>query len=116
MSQYQNIHPLELYGTRFLWGEFIEPEVQENNALATNALVDPASIFSRAPTLPFSFKYNILYPLNYLEKMDVDIYATIDQYDFWIFEALFAKCRGVASGKVSAEGTPEVSAVHPLWP
>lgn len=113
-SQHQELHPLELKDTRFLWGEFVEPCVAQSGSDEEVKLAADA-ILAQNPTLPFNFKYNILYPIHYLEKMEIDIYATSEKYDFWVFESLFAKFRGVASGKVSAEGVPEVSAVHPLW-
>jgi hypothetical protein len=65
--------------------------------------------------LPFSFKDNILSPLNILEKMDVNIFEQSHRYDTWIFNTLYAKFRGTASARQGRDGKPEVSAVHPMW-
>ena len=101
MSETRDIHPLDLKETNFLWGEW-SPSTQSTGPHLT--------------TLPFSFTYNILYPIHLLEKMDLDIYATLPSYDFWILNTLYAKFRGVASGRVNPRnGRPEVCAVHPLW-
>ena len=89
-SETQEMHPLELKEIRFLWGDFGE-------------------------TLPFSFAYNVLLPLHILEKMELDVFATIGRCDFWILNTLYAKFRGVASGRVDRTGKPEVCAVHPFW-
>jgi hypothetical protein len=112
-SKHQHLHPLELRETTCLWGEFIAPLVAESGQGHLD--IESEAVFTHSPTLPFTFKYNILYPIHYLEKMEVDIYSSIDRYDFWVLETLFAKFRGVASGKVNAQGMPEISAVHPLW-
>ena len=97
LSKTRGIHPLDLDETNFLWGEW-------------------SSSQGSTTALPFSFTYNILYPIHMLEKMDLDIYAALPSYDFWIINTLYAKFRGVASGRVNPRnGRPEVCAVHPLW-
>ena len=101
MAETQGIHPLELRETSSLWGDFV--------------MVEPGAPAAK-PSLPFSFIYNVLYPIHLLTQMDLDIYATTAKYDFWIFNTLYAKFRGVASGRANARtGKPEVCAVHPLW-
>lgn len=67
-------------------------------------------------TLPFSFKYNIEIPLHILEKMDIDIYATLEQHDLWVFNTAYSKFRGTASARKNPrDGRPDVAAVHPFW-
>ena len=101
MAETQDKHPLELKETQSLWGEFEEVLPNQGN-------------YKR--TLPFSFKFNIQFPLHTLQQMDVDIYATTARYDFWVINTLYAKFRGVASAKANPRtGRPEVCAVHPLW-
>ena len=101
MAETQEIHPLELKETSSLWGDFATVE---------------GNVPAAKPSLPFSFSYNVLYPIHLLTQMDLDIYATTAKYDFWIFNTLYAKFRGVASGRTNARtGKPEVCAVHPLW-
>ncbi|MCJ1409122.1 hypothetical protein MMC19_003200 [Ptychographa xylographoides] len=109
LSETQDLHPLELKETKYIWGDFIPP--------SSNYLhVSTASNFTIAKHLPFSFNCNILSPLHILEKMDIDIYATLDRYDFWVFNTLYAKFRGTASARISkSDGRPEVCAVHPMW-
>ena len=93
MAEHQGVHPLQLKETRFLWGDF-----------------------GAEAKLPWSFKWNVLYPLHVLEKMDVNVFEHVRRYDFWVFNTLYAKFRGVASGRVNPrDGVPEVCAVHPLW-
>lgn len=54
--------------------------------------------------------------MHLLTQMDLDIFATTAKYDLWIFNTLYAKFRGVASGRPNRRtGKPEVCAVHPLW-
>ncbi|KAI9871887.1 MAG: hypothetical protein M1830_002325 [Pleopsidium flavum] len=77
---------------------------------------ESASEFSTARHLPFSFTYNVLSPLHVLEKMDIDIFASLSKYDTWILNTLCAKFRGTASARLSKhDGRPEVCAVHPMW-
>jgi hypothetical protein len=102
MSETQNKHPLRLKEVSPLWGDFLPTPT--------------SSLEETKPSLTFSFTYNILYPLHILTQMDLDIYATTPSYDFWILNTMFAKFRGVASGRPNRRtGKPEVCAVHPLW-
>ena len=102
LAETQCVHPLELKETRFLWGDF------------TSDI--PSEVDSYQATLPFSFKYNILYPLHLLQNMNIDVFTTLVTYDAWIINTLYAKLRAVASGRVNKlTGRPEVCAVHPLW-
>ncbi|MCJ1440572.1 MAG: hypothetical protein MMC23_001057 [Stictis urceolatum] len=96
MAETQSLHPLDLSETRFLWGEFLPPGSPE--------------------MLPWSFKYNVLFPIHVLEKMNLDIFKGVPRYDTWILNTLCSKFRGVASGRVNPlSGRPEVCAVHPFW-
>ena len=97
LAETRGVHPLDLPETMYLFGDF--------NNTSYPAL-----------KLPFSFEYSVLHPLHVLEKMDIDIFSSIQRYDFWILNTLYAKFRGVASARVSArDGRPEVCGVHPLW-
>lgn len=109
LSAHQDVHPLDTREVRFIWGDFVP--------WATNA-INPSPDAGPPPewTLPFSFKYNIETPLHILEKMDVDIYATLARYDLWVVNTLYAKFRGTASARKSRrDGRPDVAAVHPYW-
>ncbi|RFU26225.1 hypothetical protein B7463_g10128, partial [Scytalidium lignicola] len=109
MSCTQEIHPLELKEVKFIWGDFLP---SASNAVPLSVNAGPPPIW----TLPFSFASNIEGPLHILEKMDIDIFAGIAQYDLWIFNTLYSKFRGTASARVSLrDARPEVAAVHPLW-
>lgn len=109
LAAHQDVHPLDTREVRFIWGDFVPWE--------TNA-IDPSPDAGPPPewTLPFSFKYNIETPLHVLEKMDIDIYATLARYDLWVLNTLYAKFRGTASARKShRDGRPDVAAVHPYW-
>ena len=109
MSTHQDIHPLEVMEIKYIWGDFVPPSVNDID-LSVNAEPPPEW------TLPFSFKYNIEMPLHILEKMDIDIYATLDRHDTWVLNTAFAKFRGTASArKTYRDGRPDVAAVHPFW-
>ena len=92
-----------------VWGDFVATALND---------VD-GSITDQPPpewTLPFSFKYNVEIPLHMLEKMDIDIYATLDKHDLWVFNTAYAKFRGTASARKNLrDGRPDVAAVHPFW-
>lgn len=110
MSANQECHPLELKEVKYIWGDFLPS--------ASNAV--PLSPYHGRPppvwTLPFSFASNISGPLHVLEKMDIDVFACLAQYDLWVFNTLYSKFRGTASARASLrDGRPEVAAVHPLW-
>ncbi len=109
MAETQEAHPLDLKEVKYIWGDFITPDI-------TYLHSESASAFSTARHLPFSFAYNVLLPLHLLEKMDVDIFASLPRYDTWILNTLYAKFRGTASARLSKnDGRPEVCAVHPIW-
>jgi hypothetical protein len=109
MAETQECHPLNLKEVKYIWGDFLPT--------AANAV--PLSITALPPpvwTLPFSFSFNIAGPLHVLEKMDIDIFASVQEYDLWIFNTLYSKFRGTASARVNKrDGKVEVAAVHPLW-
>ena len=109
LSETQDVHPLELKETKYIWGDFVHPN-------STYVHLSTASDYTIAHQLPFSFTYNILSPLHILEKMDIDIYTNLERYDFWVLNTLYAKFRGTASARLSTrDGRPEVCAVHPMW-
>lgn len=98
MATTQNKHPLMLKETQSLWGEFV-----------------PEPWIKGKATLPWSFKFNVMYPLHAMQQMDIDIF-TAHQYDFWVINTLYAKLRGVSSAQQDpTTGVPVVAAVHPLW-
>jgi hypothetical protein len=109
MSATQETHPLSLKEIKYIWGDFLP---SATNAVPLSPNAGPPPIW----TLPFSFASNISGPLHVLEKMDIDIFATLRFYDLWVFNTLYSKFRGTASARVNArDGRPEVAAVHPLW-
>ncbi|KAI2630564.1 Wd tetratricopeptide repeat domain-containing protein [Xylaria nigripes] len=109
MAAHQNIHPLKVNEINFIWGDFVDTKANEIN-LSPNAGPPPEW------TLPFSFKYNVETPLHILEKMDIDIFETLDCHDIWVFNTLYSKFRGTASArKNQRDGRPDVAAVHPFW-
>jgi hypothetical protein len=109
LAAHQEAHPLDVREVKFIWGDFVPTSSNDIN-VSPNAGPPPEW------TLPFSFKYNIETPLHVLEKMDIDIYAALPQYDLWILNTLYAKFRGTASARKSTrDGRPDVAAVHPYW-
>ncbi|KAK3692537.1 hypothetical protein B0T22DRAFT_369759 [Podospora appendiculata] len=109
MSTHQEIHPLEVSQIKYIWGDFL---TTESNALDLSVNAGPPPEW----TLPFSFKYNIETPLHILEKMDIDIYATLDSHDLWVFNTAYSKFRGTASARKNPyDGRPDLAAVHPYW-
>jgi hypothetical protein len=109
MAATQEVHPLELVEVKYIWGDFLPSSA---NAVPLSPNAPPPPVW----TLPFSFQYNISGPLHVLEKMDIDIFASLADYDLWIFNTLYSKFRGTASARVNKRnGHPEVAAVHPLW-
>lgn len=111
MAATQDVHPLELREVKYIWGDFL-PSRSNDIPLSLPIDAEPPPVW----TLPFSFASNIATPLHILEKMDIDIFATLPRFDFWIFNTLYAKFRGTASARVDPRsGHPEVAAVHSLW-
>ena len=109
MAETKESHPLDLKEVKYIWGDFL-PSVA--NAIPVAVHAPPPPVW----TLPFSFASNISGPLHVLEKMDIDVFASVAKYDLWIFNTLYAKFRGTASARVNLrDGRPEVAAVHPLW-
>ncbi|OAR01171.1 hypothetical protein LLEC1_07542 [Akanthomyces lecanii] len=109
LAAHQEINPLDVPEVKFIWGDFVP---SRTNDIDVSLTAGPPPEW----TLPFSFKYNIETPLHVLEKMDVDIYATLSDYDLWILNTLYAKFRGTASARKSLrDGRPDVAAVHPYW-
>jgi hypothetical protein len=109
MAAHQEIHPLEVNQIKYIWGDFVPSRTNEID-LSPQAEAPPEW------TLPFSFEYNIETPLHVLEKMDIDIYSSLDQNDIWVFNTLYSKFRGTASARKNPrDGRPDVAAVHPFW-
>lgn len=109
LAAHQEIHPLDVREVRYIWGDFV-PTATNDIDISPNAGPPPEW------TLPFSFKYSIETPLHVLEKMDIDIYTSLPQYDFWVLNTLYAKFRGTASARKNPrDGRPDVAAVHPYW-
>ncbi|MCJ1464408.1 hypothetical protein MMC07_003021 [Pseudocyphellaria aurata] len=109
LSETQDIHPLDLPETKYLWGDFTPPDMAYAHSTS-------ATEFSASRHLPFTFHDNVLAPLHLLEKMDMDIFAALPRCDTWVLNTLFAKFRATASARLSTrDGKPEVCAVHPMW-
>lgn len=109
ISAHTDVHPLDVDHVKYIWGDFI-PSRANDIDLSPNAGPPPEW------TLPFSFRYSIEMPLHILEKMDVDIYATLPRHDIWVFNTAYAKFRGTASSRQNPrDGRPDVAAVHPFW-
>ncbi|KAL9605041.1 MAG: hypothetical protein Q9179_001672, partial [Wetmoreana sp. 5 TL-2023] len=101
MSETQKVHPLDLPETKYLWGDFSPPAAFD---YATSTLQHEGG-----KKLPFTFEDNVLAPLHLLQKMDIDIFASLPTTDTWIISTLFAKFRGVASARMNPRtGMPEV--------
>lgn len=109
LSETQEIHPLDLPETKYIWGDFIasDPTYTHSASNLTTAT---------ARHLPFTFHDNILAPLHLLEKMDINIFTQLPRCDTWVFNTLYAKFRATASARFSThDGQPDVCAVHPMW-
>ena len=111
-AETQGLHPLNLHEVKYLWGDFIQQPESNTDGTDSSSKVKETSLGN----LPFSFQFNILSPLHLLEKMDINIFTQVEKYDVWIFNVLYAKFGGVASGRMNHRtGKPEVCAVHPMW-
>lgn len=109
MATHQEIHPLDVSQISFIWGDFVSSRANQID-LSPNAGPPPEW------TLPFNFTFNIETPLHILEKMDVNIFTTLAEYDLWVLNTLYSKFRGTASARKSyRDGRPDVAAVHPFW-
>ncbi|KAL3481162.1 putative MYND domain protein [Aspergillus californicus] len=110
MAATQDTHPLELPEIKYIWGDFVPEDP------TTNDDINPIPHSAGSGTLPFSFHLSILQPMRIVEEMQLDPYETLPLYDTWVFNTLYAKFRGTASGRLSTwDGGPELCAVHPLW-
>lgn len=109
IAAHEEVHPLDVREVKYIWGDFVPTRTNDIN-VSPNAGPPPEW------TLPFSFKYSIETPLHVLEKMDIDIYASLAEYDLWVLNTLYAKFRGTASARKNPrDGRPDVAAVHPYW-
>ncbi|KAI9370366.1 hypothetical protein BJX61DRAFT_535693 [Aspergillus egyptiacus] len=114
MAQTQGVHPLDLPEIKYIWGDFVPEEQQQQQQHHHHQSSSDSN--SGKGSLPFSFHLTILQPTRLLEEMGLDPYATLHCYDTWVFNTLYAKFRGTASGRLSTwDGGPETCAVHPLW-
>ncbi|POS87387.1 hypothetical protein EPUL_002755 [Erysiphe pulchra] len=118
MASTQEVHPLNLPQIKYIWGDFhpISENIVLFSPLYSLTIPHEKSTDKSTFALPFSFKYNVAEPLHILEKMDIDIFASLDNYDLWVLNTLYCKFRGTASARVNKNtGHPEAAAVHPLW-
>ncbi|KAK2737023.1 hypothetical protein FQN57_000472 [Myotisia sp. PD_48] len=120
MAATQSVHPLELPEVKYIWGDFHSLDEQLYHNTPPNGSSKSVSFFNHRlnsyAALPFSFQLNIVQPMRILEEMGMDPFTNLDTYDTWVFNSLYAKFRGTASGRLSTwDGGPEVCAVHPLW-
>ncbi|EXJ83205.1 hypothetical protein A1O1_06824 [Capronia coronata CBS 617.96] len=112
MAETQGTHPLDLFETKYLWGDFSPTPTLET----LPSLTGPKS-------LPYSVRHHVELPLQWFEilmhsRAGCRPYSQqwLERYDWWIVQTLFAKFRGVADAQQSTwTGKPEVAAVHPLW-
>jgi hypothetical protein len=114
MAETREMHPLDLPEVKYIWGTYgPNPSIQRSLEPQEATASDP---FARNPrTLPFSFRCNVLLPLQMLYKMDINPFTTSSKYAPWVINTLYAKFRGTASARQGLDGKPEIAAVHPLW-
>ncbi|KHJ36284.1 putative wd tetratricopeptide repeat domain-containing protein [Erysiphe necator] len=119
MASTQDLHPLNLPQIKYIWGGFLPtfekatsiPSIHELHAFNFKKNYEDSSL-----ALPFSFKFNVAEPLHVLEKMDIDIFANLENYDLWVLNTLYCKLRGTASARMNKNsGRLEAVAVHPFW-
>lgn len=112
MAETQNVHPLDLFEIKYLWGDFSPtPDITD------------LPRHGGPKTLPYSVRHHVELPLQWFEifmhsREQCRPYSAqwLEKYDWWIIQTLFAKFRGVADAQQSTwTGKPEVAAVHPLW-
>lgn len=114
MAETQQIHPLDLFEIKYLWGDF-------SPSHSVSDLDGEVGLAKH--TLPFSVRHHVELPLQWFEILMHSRRACrpysaawLEKYDWWIVQTLFAKFRGVADAQQSTwTGKPEVAAVHPLW-
>ncbi|KEF55250.1 uncharacterized protein A1O9_08904 [Exophiala aquamarina CBS 119918] len=115
VAETRQIHPLDLFEIKYLWGDFSQTRNVGDLASGRQA--------KTTRTLPFSVRHHVELPLQWFEilmhsRRECRPYsaAWLQKYDWWIVQTLFAKFRGVADAQQSTwTGMPEVAAVHPLW-
>ena len=109
MALAQDVHPLELWEVKYIWGDFLAPSQPSCSKKAENA-------GSAHRHLPFSFNNNIALPLHILQALDVDIFDSLSTLsDTWIFNTVYAKLRGTASAKI-AEASSSTRPTTPAVP
>lgn len=136
MSITQNIHPLELPETKYLWGDFNEsmfdvvfPSQSPSSSQPSSKLHDTDTDTKTQPlpttlrTLPFSLTHTIINPLEYLTTLSLSHPQITPYTRHWLTrfdpstqQLLHAKYRGVANATQSTfDGQPEIAAVHAGW-
>lgn len=129
MSITQNIHPLNLTETKYLWGDFNTCPVPFTKTKVTNLATsndsndDNINNNQQIRTLPFSLHHNIELPLDFFSTLTNSLpsyhpYTNrwLHTFDAWILQTLLAKFRGVANATQSSfDGLPEIAAVHAGW-
>ncbi|RMZ79567.1 hypothetical protein DV737_g3349, partial [Chaetothyriales sp. CBS 132003] len=112
MAITQDVHPLDLFEVKYLWGGFS----------GFNDGKDKSSTEAKSG-LPFSFHHHISLPFQLFESLQLSIPgvhpysgAWLDRFDWWTVNTLYAKFRGVATASQSRfDGRAETAAVHALW-
>lgn len=135
MAKAQNVHPLDLFEVKYLWGDYTSQPQQPLHDGRGKYGVDPNDRDDQLRTLPFTFHHNIVLPFRLLlalgqqqnlsQRTEAQSQLpasspfsphSLSHYDTWIVQTLYAKFRSVASARQSTwDGKPEVAAVHPLW-
>ncbi|KAH0848816.1 hypothetical protein FOPE_02996 [Fonsecaea pedrosoi] len=97
LAETQKLHPLDLFETKYLWGDFSPtPEVID------------LPLKSGPKSLPYSVRHHVELPLQWFEVLMHSrercrpYSATwLKKYDWWIIQTLFSKFRGVADAQQS---------------
>ena len=115
MSITQNIHPLLLPETKYLWGSFTPSPF---SSVPTTSTTTPHNPHAYIRTLPFSLSHTITQPLDFFTILNIPPYSPLwlSLFDSWILQTLFSKFRAVANATQSTfDGLPETASVHAGW-
>ncbi|KAF8250913.1 hypothetical protein K440DRAFT_493062, partial [Wilcoxina mikolae CBS 423.85] len=105
MALVQNLHPLELPETKYLYG------------------VPPVELAGDLK-IGWGWEENVRGAVGILEALGVDVFtgthhlstdACPEWWDTWVVNTLIAKFRGVASGRLDSRGQTEAAAAHTLY-
>ena len=115
MAETLDVHPLQIWECRWLWGDF-------NEGINLNQL-SGEKVDTPKKTLPFSLHHHVELPLQWFELLMLSRTGSapysrkwLKRYDWWVIQTLYAKFRGVADAKLSSwSGEPETASVYPLW-